>query len=207
MKSIIATITFLGLSLLYYKSLNSQSIPDKLAEVKNVEQAELFIKKNPGLKADLLLVNAESDTASSVRGIFSKKNQEVFTSGSYICKIIEKKKELLFRASYIYLDGSTFSMKKIDSLRNAILEKYRSGISFDDLFAAYNMDGSTRGADLGYFEEGVMAKEFEDAVRAHKKGDIFKVDVPGSNWYYVVKKTHENAFTNVVRVLRVENHE
>jgi parvulin-like peptidyl-prolyl isomerase len=69
------------------------------------------------------------------------------------------------------------------------------------------MDGNTNGADLGYFEEGVMASEFENAVRARRKDEIFKVDVPSKNWYYVVKKTHDNVFTAVVRILKVENHE
>ena len=204
MKSITSVIALSVMSFFCCKVLCSQSIPEKLADVKNVDQAELFMEKNPTLKADLILLNAESDTAAAVKGVFNKKNQEVFTSGSYTCKIIEKKKALLFRASYIYLDGSKHSMKWIDSVRNVILDKYKKGISFDDLFAAYNMDGNKNGADLGYFEEGAMAIEFEDAVRARKKDEVFKVDVPKSNWYYVVKKTHENVFTNVVRILRVE---
>ena len=207
MKSFFSTITIFVVSSLCVSTLFSQTILEKLADVKNVEQAEYFIYKNPGINASLVLLNSETDTSGSAREIFNKKNLAVFTTGSFTCKIIEKKKAILFRASYIYLDASKLSMKKIDSIRNIILEKYKNGVSFNDLFKEYNMDGNTNGADLGYFEEGVMANEFENAVRARRKDEIFKVDVPSKNWYYVVKKTHDNVFTAVVRILKVENHE
>jgi len=207
MKYIMLSIVFFIISFLNTESVFAQTISEKLNAVKNVEQAEYFIEKNPGTNASLVLLNAETDTTAAAKEIFNKKNLEVFKTGSYSCKIVEKKKALLFRASYIYLDASKLSMKKIDSIRNVILEKFKNGIPFNDLFKEYNMDGNTNSADLGYFEEGVMASQFESAVRSRKKGEIFKVDVPDKNWYYIVYKTHDNIFTPVIRLLRVENHE
>jgi len=207
MKNTILCFVLIAASFLFAETIFGQTIKEKLSDVKNVEQAEYFIDKNPGINAYLALLNAQTDTSNAAREVFSKKKLEVFTAGSFTCKVIEKKKALLFRASYIYLDASKLSMKKIDSIRNLVLEKYKNGVSFNDLFKEYNMDGNTNGADLGYFEEGVMASQFESAVRSRKKGEIFKVDVPDKNWYYIVYKTHDNIFTPVIRLLRVENHE
>jgi len=133
-----------------------------------------------------------------------KKELETFILDTFIYKVVEKKKKLLMRASYIYLDGSKLSIAYIDSTRNVILAKYKNGVSFEKLFSEYNMDENANGGDLGYFEQNVTATEFEAAVLSHKNGDIFKVNVSDRDWYYIVKKTHKNIRSWVMRILKIK---
>ena len=108
--------------------------------------------------------------------------------GTITYKIIERKLRYSFRASYIYLDGSKLTFAEVDSVRKVILKKYAGGNSFEDLCDRYTMDKNPNHGAIA-FEQGMMVKEFEDAVRDHLNGDIFTVDVPSKAWYYVVKKT------------------
>jgi hypothetical protein len=49
-----------------------------------------------------------------------------------------------------------------------------------------------------------MPKEFQDAVKAHKTGDIFFVDVSDRNWHYIVKKTFDDDDQKDATILRCE---
>jgi hypothetical protein len=51
----------------------------------------------------------------------------------------------------------------------------------------------------------MMVKEFEISVKQHGMGDIFTVDVPSNQWYYVVKKTYEDKNTKEMTILKVMN--
>lgn len=95
------------------------------------------------------------------------------------------------RVSYIYLNGKVLSQERMNSMRAKIIADYKSGKSFADLANENTMDNSKDG-DLGWFDEGMMVKTFEDEVKRHKKGDIFTVDIPENNWYYVVLKTYDD---------------
>lgn len=108
----------------------------------------------------------------------------------FVHKVLDRYVGPIHKVKYIYLDGTKLKMEEIDSLRNLIITEYSNGISFDDLHLKYNMDGGTT-SELNWFCEDTMVKEFEDAVLEHKKGDIFKVDVPQNKWYYVTLKHKE----------------
>lgn len=82
--------------------------------------------------------------------------------------------------------------REIDSLRPLIIKKYKAGTSFENLVEKYNMDGNSKKGDLGWFKTKKMVPEFESAVRNHKKGDIFFVDVNAPKWHYVVLKTFDD---------------
>jgi hypothetical protein len=94
------------------------------------------------------------------------------------------------RVSYVYLDGSKLTLDKINDLRESIIVDYKKGKPFAELANRYTMDISKDG-DLGWFDEGMMVKVFEDEVKKHQKGDIFTIDIPDRNWYYVVLKTFD----------------
>ena len=64
------------------------------------------------------------------------------------------------------------------------------------------MDGNITG-DTRWFTENMMVKEFETAVRSHKKGDIFTVDTPSQNWYHVVLKTFDDTYIKKLIILKV----
>lgn len=104
----------------------------------------------------------------------------------------------MMRVSYVYLNGEKMSVEKINTLRNKIIADYKKGIPFADLANKHTMDTSKDG-DLKWFSTGTMEAVFEDEIRKHKKGDIFTVDIPEKNWYYVVLKTYDD-----IRKLKVE---
>src|SRR6185312_310377 len=107
-------------------------------------------------------------------------------------KILEHTETVKYRANYIFLDGGSLSNSQIDSLKKVIVGKANAGTSFDQLSEQYTMDGNTTHGDTGwFFGEEMMPKEFQDAVKAHAKGDIFFVDVSDRGWHYIVKKTYD----------------
>ncbi len=108
-----------------------------------------------------------------------------------ISKSVAISKVKMMRVSYIYLDGSKIDLKRIAELRYEIMTFLANGKKFSDLANEYTMDGNRNG-DLGWFEEGMMVKDFENAIKAHKKGDVFTVDIPENKWYYVVFKTFDD---------------
>jgi parvulin-like peptidyl-prolyl isomerase len=50
-----------------------------------------------------------------------------------------------------------------------------------------------------------MVKEFEDAVKGHKKGDIFTVDIPGNKWYHVVLKKFDDTYIKTATILKIKD--
>jgi parvulin-like peptidyl-prolyl isomerase len=189
---------------LFEFAASAQSIHKQLKKIKTPEEARAFVKANPSLDAELLAVIYDKDTTGLGKILLKKKVAEVFTKDNYTYKIIESTTTLSFRASYIYLDGNKLSMQAIDSLRSVILRKYENGTSFQVLVQQYTMDRNPTG-DLGWFTSGMMVKDFENAVRAHKLNDIFTIDIPANKWYYVTLKTHEDQTLRRIKVLKVKS--
>ena len=65
------------------------------------------------------------------------------------------------------------------------------------------MDGNNTHGDTGwFFGEAMVPKELQDAVKNHKLGEIFTVDVPDKQWHYIVKKTYDDQIKKEITVLR-----
>jgi parvulin-like peptidyl-prolyl isomerase len=180
----------IAISLLICQVSIAQTISKELKQIKTPDQANEFIAKNPG--ASIETISSDKDTIGISARILLGKAGEIITADNYTCKIIESKTVGSFRASYIYLDGSKLKIPIIDSLRQVIISNYKAGASFQELAEKFNMDANKNKGDLGWFKEGMMVKKFEQAVSNAKKGEIFTVDIPENNWYYVVLKTFSN---------------
>ena len=135
-----------------------------------------------------------SQDNSNSRSIITTKDSLNF----YLSKLKDKSESISFaktfsmRVSYIYLDGSVIKKEELDKIRETILSEYKKkNISFSTLANKYTMDTAKDG-DLGWFDEGMMVKAFEDEIKNHKKDEIFTVDIPENNWYYVVLKTYDD---------------
>lgn len=80
------------------------------------------------------------------------------------------------RAGQILIDPFSYSGTEVDSITNEIFTNLSKGVSFDFFCRKYSFDGNKKSeCDLGWFKSGDMVKEFEDAVLAHKKGEVFRV--------------------------------
>lgn len=179
------------------------TVYEKFQKIQTIQQAQQYIDANPELKPALLYLTAGKDTALIDKRLLRQKKGDVFSVGYVTYKVIESKDTVDFRASYIFLDGSSLSKTEIDSLKKLIVEKAKAGTSFEVLSDQYTMDGNTTRGDTGwFFGEYMFPKEFQDAVQNHKLGEIFFVDVSDKQWHYIIKKTHNDRVKKDIVVLR-----
>jgi parvulin-like peptidyl-prolyl isomerase len=197
-------LLFTAFGLILILNVSGQVTAGKLAAIKTVQQAKELISSSPKSEAELFTITSDKDTSGITLPLFDKKPGHVFSIDEFTYKILEADSYPEFRVSFIYLDGNQLPLATIDSLRSEILSKYKSGTYFYDLARAYTMDGDHNG-DLGWFGENVMVKEFEVAIRKHKKLDIFPVDIPARKWYYVVLKTYDDRVVKKLTILRVKS--
>jgi len=196
--------TLAALCLLFSTTLFGQlTVTEKFQKIGNVQQAQQYIDANPELKPALLNLSLGKDSTLIDKRLLRQKQGDIFSVGYVTYKVIESRDTINFRASYIFLDGATYSPLQIDSLKKIILQKASSGVSFETLSDQYTMDGNTTHGDTGwFFGEYMMPKEFQDAVLKHKTGEIFFLDVSEKNWHYIIKKTHDDRVTKDIIVLR-----
>ncbi len=183
--------------------LAQETLTEKFQKINTVPEAQQFIDANAALKPALLKLSYDHDSTAFAKRLLRQNKGDIFSVGYVTYKVLESNETLAYRASYIYLDGSSLSQTQIDSTRNLIVRKASEGIPFEKLSDDYTMDGNTTHGDTGwFFGELMMPKEFQDAVKAHKTGDIFFVDVADRNWHYIVKKTYDDSDKKNVTVLR-----
>ena len=182
---------------------SQETVTEKFQKISTVQQAEQFVNANPTLKPAILKLSAGKDSSLIDKRLLRQKQGDIFSVGYVTYKVIEAKDTTDYRANYIFLDGASLSNSEIDSLKKIILQKHSQGTSFEQLSDQYTMDGNnTHGDTDWFFGEYMFPKEFQDAVAAHKLGEVFFVDVSEKQWHYIVKKTHEDRMKKDIVVLR-----
>lgn len=100
----------------------------------------------------------------------------VYKDGKWsIYKVVGIKQDTVYqmRASHILFKTENGDTAATLKKANEVMAQIRNGADFGAMAAQYGTDGTAqRGGDLGWFSEGSMVKEFNDAVLAGKKGDI-----------------------------------
>jgi hypothetical protein len=197
-KKLLLVLNFILLTLLSFGQTRKDECLKLLEKITSRDKAEALIAKDSTLKGAIKELYELPDTTLFYKYLFTKKPGyvEVFeTKGhtdDYIIKILSNETVVNYRVNYIYLNNWKCSKNKIDSLRLVIYEKIKQGNDFNELVMEYSMDGSAkRGGDTGWFEKKQMVRTFESAVKNHKTGDIYSVDIPKYKWYYIVKNTYE----------------
>ena len=179
------------------------TVTEQFQKIGTVQQAQQYIDANPALKPALLSLSLGRDSALIDKRLLRQKQGDIFSVGYVTYKVLESKDTINFRASYIFLDGTTYSKREIDSLRKLIVQKASAGESFEALSDKYTMDGNkTHGDTDWFFGEYMVSKEFQDAVQKHKPGEIFFLDIPETQGYYVIKKTYNDRVKKDIIVLR-----
>jgi parvulin-like peptidyl-prolyl isomerase len=196
--------SFVGLFLfLSVPAFAQQTVTEKFQKIGTVQEAQAFIDANAALKPSLLHLSYGKDSTVIDKRLLRQNKGDIFSVGYVTYKVLEASETVKYRASYIFLDGSSLSVTQIDSLTKLIEKKISSGQPFDQLSDQYTMDGNTTHGDTGwFFGEEMMPKEFQDAVKNHKTGDIFTVDVSERQWHYIVKKTYDDEDKKDITVLR-----
>lgn len=179
------------------------TVNEQFQKINTMEQAQKYIEANPGLKPVIMNISWGKDTTVIAKRLLGQKKGDVFHVGYTTYKVLDSKEEVQYRASYVFLDGGSLSKREIDSLKNIIVQKANSGTSFQALSDQYTMDGNETHGDTGwFFGEMMMPKEFQDAVAKAKTGDIFFVEAPERQWYYIVKKTYDDQVKKDMVVLK-----
>jgi len=197
MKNLILTTLLLTCSF-----CSSQSLQDKLAKIETLEEANDFVYENAESNVEFIKINSVDAKSETELKLLNNISKDLITINQNIYKIIAIDKEDSFRASYIYFDGKKKTLKEINALREKVITAYRKGISFQELSKEHTMD-SNQNTDMGWFATGETIPEFENAVKNHKKGEIFTVDSSERQWYYVVLKTHDNAAITTKSYIRI----
>ncbi|OQP61255.1 hypothetical protein A3860_05965 [Niastella vici] len=179
------------------------TLVEKFQKIGTVQQAQQFVDANKDIKPALLRLTYGKDTSLLDKRLLRQKQGDIFSVGYVTYKVVEAKESIAYRGSYIFLDGSSLSPSEIDSLKKVIVAKANAGESWDKLSDQYTMDGNTTKGDTDwFFGELMFPKEVQDAIAAHKQGDIFFVDVSERNWHYIIKKTYEDKVQKDIVVLR-----
>lgn len=179
------------------------TVREQFEKINNEQQAQKFIDGNPNLKPTILRLQLGRDTTLIDKRLLRQNKGDIFSVGYVTYKVIDGTESVNYRANYIFLDGASLTKSEIEETKAEILKKHGEGASFEELSDQYNMDGNNTRGDTGwFFGEEMMPKEFQDAVKNHKKDDIFFVEVPERQWYYIVKKTYDDQVTKEITVLR-----
>lgn len=186
------------------------STEKELKLIETTEQAESFLETKKSRKNKVITFNEEKHKTVLAKKLFklnvggTKVYDSEFQKTFY--KVIKKSKKTYYRVAYIFLDGSKYKIKDLKKLREDIIARYENGAPFDFLAKQHSMDGTAnKGGDLGWFLEDEMHPDFEEEAinKPHSVNDIFTVDIPSENWYYIILKTHEPKEILEIEVLKV----
>ena len=186
------------------------SIEEELEILKSPEDAKSYLESKSSKKNKIIVFNEEKHKTILAKELFeqhiggTKVNENEFEKTYY--KVINKTENTYHRVAYIYLDGAKYTAKDINELRDKIIAQYHSGAPFDFLAKQYSMDSNAnKGGDLGWFMKGEMHPDFESAVlnTEYQVNDIFTIDIPSKNWYYIIIKTHEPKAILEIEVLKI----
>lgn len=197
-------LTFAAICLLFSVTVFAQpTVTEQFQKINTLAEANQFITANPALKPTLLKLASGKDSSLIDKRLLRQKKGDIFSVGFVTYKVLEFSQDLAYRANYIFLDGGSLSPAEIDSLKKLITQKASAGATFEKLSDEYTMDGNTTHGDTGwFFGEEQMPKEFQEAVKNHKTGEIFFVDVSEKQWHYIVKKTYDDQDKKEMTVLR-----
>lgn len=196
--------SLVGLFLLFSVTIFAQpTVTEQFQKINTMQDAQKFIDANAALKPTIYKLSWGKDSSLLEKRLLRQKKGDIVNVGYVTYKVLEGTETVAYRANYIFLDGATLSNSEVDSLKKIIVAKANAGTSFEQLSDQYTMDGNTTKGDTGwFFGPEMMPKEFEDAVKNHKKGEIFFVDVSAQNWHYIVKKTYEDQVKKDITILR-----
>ncbi len=125
---------------------------------------------------------------------------------NYLIKVLAKVPNTFYHVSHILLDTVLFKKNFADSLSTNIINKIQNGTNtFEEMAGTYSADrGSAgKGGDLGWFVRGAMLQQLDEAIAAHKKGEIFKVWTSAGLHIVTIKDSpkKDNGFALLLRVI------
>ena len=190
--------------------LAQNDFESQLDSIHSETDATVYMENNKSIKGKIITFNKEKHHTRLANELFrlgngSKKVFKTDNEKTYY-KVIEKNEIPYLKVSYIFLDGKKKSLDEINALRTEIISKYNDGFRFKDLAKHHSMDDNAkRGGDLGWITKGDLHPDFEAEVLndSYHVNDIYTVDIPEQQWYYVILKTEDTKFIEEIKVLKV----
>ncbi|WP_026755687.1 peptidylprolyl isomerase [Sediminibacter sp. Hel_I_10] len=205
------TLLFAACSLTASYSFSQADLFEKsLDSIQTETDAQQFLEKNKSAKGKVITFNKEKHHTRLAKELFSmsvggKKFDKNSPQRTYY-KVIDKTSTPYYKASCIYLDGNETDLNQINATRNNIISKYNKGFKFSDLARMYSMDQTAKkGGDLGWVTQGDLPIDIETQLFSgdYHTNDIFTVDIPEQEAYYVVVLTQDRKLIEEVKVLKV----
>jgi parvulin-like peptidyl-prolyl isomerase len=184
------------------------SLEQELDSIATSEDAKSFAKTyKRANKSKIFTFNKEKHKTKLADDLFklSKGGKKVVKTDykKTYYKIIDKSEVLHQRVSYVYFDGNKMTLEDVKTKRFKLIAQYRDGYKFEALAKIHSMDlNAKRGGDLGWFPEGQMHIDFENAIKSHDLGDIFTLDIAAHKWYYIILKTYNTKFIEEITILK-----
>ena len=155
-------------------------IEDIKSDFSLTEDNEIFIRKNSDVFNRVLYV-PENDLSENVKPLISSPIGTIIGPFNFnfntlrLAKLVDvSSRPDSVKARHILISSNDKDSEiKIDSLKNII----SNGQSFSKLAQEFSDDkgSAVNGGDLGWFSEGMMVEEFNDACFNAKKGDLIIV--------------------------------
>lgn len=189
-------------------SYSQDTLEKKLDSVSSIDEANTFAKTHKKAnKSKVYIFNKEKHKTRLANDLFklSEGGKKVVKSDNNktYYKVIAKERKLHYKVSYIFLDGKKMTKEAINTKRSKIISQYKQGYKFEALAQLHSMDpNAKRGGDLGWFPEGRMHPDFENAIASQQVGDIFTLDIDDRKWHYVILKTHDQKEIEEITVLK-----
>ena len=187
------------MAILYLSTLSNMLAQEvDLSNVNSIADAQVFIEENPSVFAMTDYISTTKDSVSYYRDQINLKTVREQK------KFLEVKPIVSMKLNYIFFDGSQLSKATIDLKRKEILELYKKGATSDELVAQFTMDRNVKpGGNFGWIDELAVEPTFREAVKRHKKNDVFVVDVPDKKWYYIVFKLYDDIEKVVLYYIKI----
>ncbi len=176
-----------------------------MEEVSNREEAEAFRDAHPELEVEILEAATDGRPPNELlsRILQGEVVQVSDSSGTFDHKLLSLDSTRQYSFLYIFFSGEELSQSQIDARREMVVERYQKGQPFAELANQFTMDGNNSGGALGWINEEQMLPPFAAAVRNHKKGEVFPVDIPEQDFHYLVLKTNEERMILRLEILKV----
>ena len=92
-------------------ALAQLTVTEQFQKITTLEQAQQFIDANAALKPTLLHLSYGKDSTLIDKRLLRQNKGDIFSVGYVTYKVLEAKETVNYRANYIFLDGSTLSVK------------------------------------------------------------------------------------------------
>ncbi|MFK7834503.1 MAG: peptidylprolyl isomerase [Winogradskyella sp.] len=190
-------------------TFSQESLEQQLDSISTADEANTFLKANKPKQGKLFTFNKKKHKTRLANDLFSlskggKKVVRTEFKRTYY-KVVDKSDVMYSKFSIIVLGDSETSNEALISKRNKVMAQYNEGYRFKDL-AKHNSSHHTakKGGDTGWIKAGELSPAF-DAVafnENHELNEIFTIDDPENQMFYLVIKTENKTPIEEITVLK-----